>query len=103
DPRHLITPEPHSSIWPIAVLDVLTNAADRKLGHLITDTSGRPWAIDNALTFHPEDKLRTVLWSLAGLTIPTVTIEGVARLRDDPVVDDIARWLGDAEAAAFIA
>lgn len=101
DPRHLIVPEPHASIWPIAALDVLTNAADRKLGHILTDTSGRTWAIDNALTFHPEDKLRSVLWSLAGLPVPDPVLAGVARLRGHPVTNEIADLLGGAEAEAF--
>jgi uncharacterized repeat protein (TIGR03843 family) len=54
----------------VALFDVLTNNADRKGGHLLLDQWDRIWAIDNALTFHPEPKLRTVIWDFAGQAIP---------------------------------
>ena len=57
------------SLWPIAVLDLVTNNADRKLGHLISD-GRRLLGIDHGLTFHAEDKLRTVLWQFSGVPLP---------------------------------
>ena len=57
-------------LLPVALFDVLANNADRKGGHLLLDHSGRIWAIDNALTFHPAPKLRTVIWDLAGEPVP---------------------------------
>ncbi len=60
----------------LAVFDLVANNADRKGGHVLRDTSGRLWAIDNGLTFHPEEKLRTVIWDFAGVEVP-------ANLRDD--------------------
>lgn len=57
------------SLWPIAVLDIVTNNADRKLGHLISD-GHRLLGIDHGLTFHPEEKLRTVLWQFSGVELP---------------------------------
>jgi hypothetical protein len=59
-----------SHLLPIALFDVLVNNADRKGGHLLLDQSDRIWAIDNALTFHAEPKLRTVIWDFAGDPIP---------------------------------
>ena len=50
----------------LAALDVICNNADRKAGHCLVDGDGRLWAIDNALTFHVEPKLRTVIWDFAG-------------------------------------
>ncbi|MGX5692328.1 SCO1664 family protein [Dermacoccus abyssi] len=49
----------------IAVFDTVTNNADRKGSHLI-ETPEALFAIDNGLTFHTDDKLRTVLWGFAG-------------------------------------
>lgn len=49
----------------IAVVDIVTNNADRKGSHLI-EADGSLFAIDNGLTFHTDDKLRTVLWGFAG-------------------------------------
>jgi len=56
-------------LWPLAVLDVVTNNADRKLGHLL-GSEGALRGIDHGLTFHPEAKLRTVLWVFEGARIP---------------------------------
>lgn len=55
----------------IAVFDVVANNADRKGSHLINgqlpgEKSETIWAIDNGLSFHPDPKLRTVLWGFAG-------------------------------------
>ena len=42
------------ALWPVAVLDLVANNADRKLGHLLGEVgTGRLWAIDHGLTFHP--------------------------------------------------
>jgi hypothetical protein len=53
----------------LALFDVVANNADRKAGHVLFDGE-RCWAIDNGLTFHEEDKLRTVIWEFAGLALP---------------------------------
>jgi uncharacterized repeat protein (TIGR03843 family) len=50
----------------LAVLDAVLNNADRKGGHLLTAADGRLQAIDHGVTFHAEDKLRTLLWGWAG-------------------------------------
>lgn len=65
-------------LLPVALFDVLANNADRKGGHLLLDRQGRVWAIDNALTFNAESKLRTVIWDFAGEPIPE---EYLANLR----------------------
>ena len=49
----------------VAVFDAVMNNADRKAGHIIYDNHDC-WAIDNGLSFHVEDKLRTVIWDWAG-------------------------------------
>jgi len=50
----------------MAAFDVVANNADRKGGHVLADADGRAWGVDHGLTFHAEDKLRTVLWGWAG-------------------------------------
>lgn len=104
DPRPLVHPSPHPHLWPVAVLDLVTNQADRKLGHLLRDrASGRLYAIDNGLTFHPEEKLRTVLWGFAGSRLPATMVEALHRLVADlesGLCDEIAAALGRAEADA---
>ncbi len=54
----------------VVAFDVVINNADRKAGHCIVGHDGRLWAIDNALTFHEEPKLRTVIWDYAGDPLP---------------------------------
>jgi uncharacterized repeat protein (TIGR03843 family) len=67
----------------IVVLDLLANNADRKAGHVVLgERDDRLWAIDNGLTFHVEEKLRTVLWPFAGEPLDAAEIAAVAALRD---------------------
>lgn len=70
-----------ASLWPMAVLDVVCNNADRKLGHILQGENGLV-AIDHGLTFHPQDKLRTVLWVFAGDPVPAHLIEVLRTLRE---------------------
>ena len=54
----------------VALFDVITNNADRKSGHCLFDGADRVWVIDHGLTFHVEEKLRTVIWDFAGQELP---------------------------------
>ncbi len=58
------------ALWPIAVLDLVVNNADRKAGHILRDEDSRLWAIDHGLAFHVAEKMRTVLWGFGGRPIP---------------------------------
>jgi hypothetical protein len=51
---------------PVALFDLLVNNADRKGSHILIDPEDRIWLIDHGICFHPEDKLRTVIWDFAG-------------------------------------
>jgi hypothetical protein len=82
DPRPLFIPRLDRRLWPVAVLDIVCNNADRKIGHIIRDkTTDRLWAIDHGLTFHADPKLRTVLWGFAGEPIPGPLQEALSGLR----------------------
>ncbi|MFB7091264.1 SCO1664 family protein [Streptomyces sp. NPDC056296] len=50
----------------LAVLDAVINNADRKGGHLLPANEERLFGIDHGVTFHAENKLRTLLWGWAG-------------------------------------
>ncbi|SEO67220.1 SCO1664 family protein [Actinacidiphila rubida] len=71
----------------LAVLDAVINNADRKGGHLLPALDGRLYGIDHGVTFHTEDKLRTLLWGWAGEPLP-------AEAR--PVLDALAAQLDGA-------
>lgn len=71
-----------TDLLPVALFDILANNADRKGGHLLLDRQGHVWAIDNALTFHPEPKLRTVIWDFAGALIPQEFLADLRHLQE---------------------
>lgn len=54
----------------LVVLDALVNNADRKGGHVLRRPDGQLAGIDHGVTFHAENKLRTVLWGWAGQPVP---------------------------------
>lgn len=50
----------------LALFDIVINNADRKAGHILADPRGTVLGVDHGVSFHAEDKLRTVLWGWAG-------------------------------------
>ena len=71
----------------VAVFDILANNADRKRAHLLLDGEGHLWGIDNALTFLPYPRQRTVLLHLGGDDLSAEDAELVRGLRDGAVRD----------------
>ena len=65
----------------LAAFDVIINNADRKSGHCLKGADGRLWAIDHGVTFHHENKLRTVLWDLAGSPVPAPLMSDIVFLQ----------------------
>jgi hypothetical protein len=72
----------------IALFDLIANNADRKGGHCLKSADGTIWGIDHGLTFHPQMKLRTVIWHFGGEAIP------------DPLLDDLERFAADQRRSA---
>ena len=58
--------EDNPDLRQLAIFDACINNTDRKIGHLLPDIEGHLYACDHGVTFHVEDKLRTVLWQWAG-------------------------------------
>jgi len=58
-----------SQLRSLALFDAIINNTDRKFGHLLVESSGRLFGCDHGVTFHREEKLRTVLWQFAGLAL----------------------------------
>jgi hypothetical protein len=56
DPRY------RECLQKICVYDFLANNADRKSGHHFLGPGNLSYGIDSNLWFHPEMKLRTVIW-----------------------------------------
>jgi uncharacterized repeat protein (TIGR03843 family) len=102
--RHEACYEPE--LMRLAAFDVLTNNADRKSGHCLLDQRGGLWAIDNALTFHTEPKLRTVIWDFAERFLPEEVVGGLealgaALVEGTPLSRALAGLLREQEVAAL--
>ncbi len=71
-------PQFREQLQKIALLDIIINNADRKSGHvLLEEQTGRLWGIDHGISFHSDDKLRTVIWEFAGQPIPRPLVRDV--------------------------
>ncbi len=72
------------SFQRFAAFDVLVNNADRKGGHCLrARADGHIYGIDHGLTFHVEDKLRTVIWDFAGDLVPDPVLAVVECVLED--------------------
>lgn len=86
----------------VALFDIVINNADRKGGHLLPGADGHLYAIDHGVSFHTEDKLRTLLWGFADRQLTEDERDTLVRLRDDARLHDrLAELLSAEETQAF--
>jgi uncharacterized repeat protein (TIGR03843 family) len=55
----------HPHLRAMALFDAIINNTDRKIGHLLPVDDKTVFGCDHGVTFHSDDKLRTVLWQWA--------------------------------------
>ncbi|WP_255952820.1 SCO1664 family protein [Streptomyces odontomachi] len=89
----------------MAVLDAVINNADRKGGHLLPAAGERLYGIDHGVTFHTDNKLRTLLWGWAGEPLPEAARTALTALDADladgtPLAGRLAELITPAELAA---
>jgi uncharacterized repeat protein (TIGR03843 family) len=96
----------HPALARIALFDLLINNTDRKGSHvLLGEADERLYGIDHGLTFHPQPKLRTVIWELGGTRIASgwrSDLEHLARILIDdthPVTGQLCELLSAQEVA----
>jgi hypothetical protein len=65
----------------MVLFDAIVNNADRKGGHLIPMPGGHVYGVDHGVSFHQQDKLRTVLWSWAGDPLPDEAVDTLSEFR----------------------
>ena len=70
------------SLRKLALFDAVINNTDRKIGHLIPTVNGNLFACDHGVTFHEEDKLRTVLWQWEAQPLSSAEKLWLVTLRD---------------------
>ena len=86
----------------IALFDAVVNNADRKGGHLLPLPDGTVLGIDHGLTFHTDDKLRTLLWGFADRGLEPGERAELEKLRDDEqLAARLAELLSPQELDAF--
>lgn len=86
----------------MALFDVVINNADRKGGHVLPMVGGHRYGVDHGLTFHVEQKLRTVLWGWAGEPLTEPEVEGLAGLAealDGDLREELCGLVSDEEVA----
>jgi uncharacterized repeat protein (TIGR03843 family) len=65
----------HPGLRSMTLFDAIINNTDRKIGHLLPINDDVVFGCDHGVTFHVEDKLRTVLWQWSGDSLTTKEIE----------------------------
>ena len=103
-----------SQLQRIVLFDALINNADRKSGHvLIEEESEEPdqpdklWGIDHGICFHTEEKLRTVIWEFANMSIPADLFSDLQQLQKrlhipaDPIFKKLQEQLSTSEIRAL--
>ena len=73
----------------MALFDAVINNADRKGGHLLPiDGASHIFGIDHGISFHSEDKLRTLLWNWRGRKLSRAEVEVLEKVRFDADLDE---------------
>jgi len=89
----------------VALFDAIINNTDRKIGHLLPRLDGKLLVCDHGVTFHVEDKLRTVLWQWAGEPLVTkerTSIEELIRIIQSREIHELSDLLTVVEIEALV-
>ena len=102
DEQGVLVHRDNEALRRIALFDAVINNADRKGGHLLPGGDGRVYGIDHGISFHTEDKLRTLLWGFAGRQLTESETSDLKRLREDTALaGHLTALLTEPEIAAF--
>ncbi len=83
----------------LTIFDAVINNSDRKGSHILTDPAGVNWAIDHGVTWHLENKLRTVLWAKAGEELSASALLTVGKIESalSQSAELLSKYLSKAE------
>lgn len=73
----------------LALFDAVINNTDRKIGHLLPTADGKLLGCDHGVTFHHEDKLRTVLWQWSGMALSDQEIIELRKLAEEILKEQV--------------
>lgn len=91
----------HPRLAQIALFDAVVNNTDRKISHLLPDGHDI-YGCDHGVTFHAEDKLRTVLWQWRGSEIPQTWLNDLERMTERLLRQELSELLADEEIDALV-
>ena len=89
-------------IREMALFDALINNADRKFGHILYIDDSNILGCDHGVSFHTENKLRTVLWQFADTPLKPEEIAKVGKVLDALDEKYLETLLTRSEIEAFI-
>ena len=89
-------------IRKMALFDVLINNTDRKFGHILPTHDGSVFGCDHGVSFHSEDKLRTVLWQFAGEPLTESELVDMSRILASLPQSGVAEFLNEADQEALV-
>jgi len=90
-----------SQLRKLALFDSIINNTDRKYGHLLIDSDEKLFACDHGVSFHSQNKLRTVIWQFAGEKFTTEEKALLERTRGIDFNGVFENYLTDLEISAF--
>lgn len=85
----------------LALFDAIINNTDRKFGHILCDQQGKVFGCDHGVTFHVEDKLRTVLWQFADFELDGEEIGILKNIAKDVPTSQLPQLLDPSEIDAL--
>lgn len=86
----------------LALFDSIINNTDRKYGHLLIDSDKKLFGCDHGVSFHSQNKLRTVIWQFAGQKFTTEEMALLERTREVDFNGVFENYLTDIEISAFL-
>lgn len=90
-----------SQLRKLALFDSIINNTDRKYGHLLIDSDKKLFGCDHGVSFHSQNKLRTVIWQFAGEKFTTEEMALLERTREVDFNEFFENYLKDVEISAF--
>jgi hypothetical protein len=97
--------EVNENLRKVALFDAVINNTDRKIGHLLPAQTGALFICDHGVTFHEEDKLRTVLWQWSGAPLNEGELEILRKLYnsiENEEIDELPELLSASEIEALL-
>ena len=91
----------NEQIRNLALFDIIINNADRKFGHILVTPDNAIFGCDHGVSFHHENKLRTVIWQFADLKLTAEEIEKIELLLSKLDTSHLSKYLSKLEVSAL--